>query len=284
MSDEKYTASEWSQMEGGHNVEKKSSPFQLINELTESRLFRNKKIASNVNVDDAAELAFVQLMMLNVFNKDYDFAPLAREYASRTSAMKNFDMFRTNGTDLYIALNRIMGKDQDYGNSKDSIAISRVKPNRQDIIRYLTHIGSSKSDSGFEKTMLLRFEKQFNVQDSLLKSMRRLVGDWENLNQNQKALVITRMSQYMRKKAMRSELTPALLKFQKRGNYIVNDKSAAKSKLKTLWDKPIVKAAAAVGAYYAAGKAGSALGKRLSSLDNGGKNLGKRYDKTSSTK
>ena len=283
MSDDKYTASEWAAMEGGHSVEKKPSKFQLINELTESRLFRNKKIASGVNVDDAAELAFVQLMMLNVFNKDYDFAPLAREYASRTAALKNFDTFRTNGTDLYIALNRLMGKDQDYSSDKDKIAMSRVNPKRQDVVRYLNHIGSSKSDSGFEKAMLLRFEKQFNVQDSLLKSMRRLVGDWDNLNQNQKALVVTRMSQYMRRKAMRSELTPALLKFQKRGNYIINDKDEAKSKLKSLWDKPIVKAAAAVGAYYAAGKLGTALGKKASTY-NSGRNLGKRYNKPSSTK
>jgi len=278
MSDEKYTASEWSQMEGGHNVEKKSSPFQLINELTESRLFRNKKIAGDVNLDDAAELAFVQLMMLNVFNKDYDFAPLAREYASRTSAFRNFDTFRTSGTDLYIALNRIMGKDQSFATDKDKIAASRLSPNRSDIIRYLEHIGSSKSNPDFEKRMLLRFEKQFNIQNSLLKSMRRLAADWDNLNQNQKALVVTRMSQYMRKKAFRSELTPALLKFQKRGNYVVNDKGDAKKKV---WDRPIVKAAAAVGAIYGAGKLGKYLSKSTYQTD---RNLGKRYPKTGSTK
>ena len=247
--------------------------LQLVNELTESRLFRNKKIAADVNVDDAAELAFVQLMMLNVFNKDYDFAPLAREYAQRTAVTKNFDTFRTNGTDLYIALNRLMGKDQSYDDKKDNIAIGRVNPNRQDVIRYLNHIGSSGTDAGFEKRMLLRFEKQFNVQDSLLKSMRRLVGDWDNLNQNQRALVVTRMAQYMRRKAMRSELTPALLKFQKRGNYIVNDKSDTKKKI---WDRPIVKAAAAVGAYYAAGAAGKALANRLSTYKRDGRS-GPRY-------
>jgi len=230
MSDEKYTASEWSQMEGGHNVEKKSSPFQLINELTESRLFRNKKIAGDVNLDDAAELAFVQLMMLNVFNKDYDFAPLAREYASRTSAFRNFDTFRTSGTDLYIALNRIMGKDQSFATDKDKIAASRLSPNRSDIIRYLEHIGSSKSNPDFEKRMLLRFEKQFNIQNSLLKSMRRLAADWDNLNQNQKALVVTRMSQYMRKKAFRSELTPALLNFRSVATMLLTIKAMQRRK------------------------------------------------------
>ena len=273
MSDEKYTASEWSQMEGGHNVEKKSSTFQLINELTESRLFRNKKTAGSVNIDDAAELAFVQLMMLNVFNKDYDFAPLAREYASRTMAFRNFDSFRTNGTDLYIALNRIMGKDQSNDSEKDQIAMGRIKPNRSDIIRYLDHISNSKSDPDFEKRMLLRFEKQFNVQDSLLKSMRRLSSDWDNLNQNQKALVVTRMSQYMRKKAMRSEITPALLKFQKRGNYVVNDKGDTKKKI---WDRPIVKAVAAVGAVYGASKLGSYLAKKSSDYEKSG-GINKKY-------
>ena len=252
--------------------------LQLVNELTESRLFRNKKIASNVNLDDAAELAFVQLMMLNIFNKDYDFAPLAKEYAGRTSAFRNFDTFRTSGTDLYIALNRIMGKDQSFDSSKDKIAASRLSPNRGDLIRYLEHIGNSKSNPDFEKRMLLRFEKQLNVQNSLLKSMRRLAADWDNLNQNQKALVVTRMSQYMRSKAFRSELTPALLKFQKRGNFVVNDKKDTKKKI---WDRPIVKAAAAVGAIYGAGKLGKYLSKSTYQTD---RNLGKRYPKTGSTK
>ena len=104
-----------------HTAENKEFNLQLVHELTESRLFRNKKVASTVNLDDAAELAFVQLMMLNIFNKDYDFSPLAREYAGRTVAYRNFDTFRTSGTDLYIALNRIMGKDQSYGTEKDLI-------------------------------------------------------------------------------------------------------------------------------------------------------------------
>ena len=125
-------------------------------------------------------------------------------------------------------------------------------------MRYLNHIGSSKTDASFEKTMLMRFERQMNIQDGMLKSLRRLSADWDNLNQNQRALVVTRMAQYMRKKAMRSELTPALLQFQKRGNYIVDDSKDTK---KSIWKNPIVKGAAAVGAIYGAGKLGKYLGK-----------------------
>lgn len=245
--------------------------LQLVNTFTESRLFRNKNITASVNIDDAAELAFVQLLMLNVFNKDYDFAPLASQYAQRTGAYTNFDYFRTSGTDLYIALNRLLGKDQAELNSKDKIAMSRIAIKKADVIRYLTHISVNKTDSGFEKTMLMRFERQLNVQDGMLKSLRRLVGDWDNLNQNQRSLVVTRMAQYMRKKANRSELTPALLKFQKRGNFIIDDKA---DKKKNIWDKPIVKAAVAIGAIYGAGKLGTELGKTSYQKN---RNLGRKF-------
>ena len=269
--DRKYTAKQWSEMEGGHEMSANESQYQLINTLTESRLFRNKNITSKVNIDDAAELAFVQLLMLNVFNKDYDFAPLASQYAQRTGAFTNFDYFRTSGTDLYIALNRIMGKEQGKLSDKDEIAMSRISIKKADVIRYLKNIGANKSDSSFEKAMLMRFERQLNVQDGMLKSLRRLAADWDNLNQNQRALVVTRMAQYMRKKAMRSELTPALLKFQKRGNYVVDDKKDTKKKI---WDRPIVKAAVAVGAIYGAGKIGTQLGKTSYQQD---RKLGRKF-------
>lgn len=245
--------------------------LQLVNTLTESRLFRNKKIADDVNVDDAAELVFVHMMMLNIMNKDYDFAPLAKQYAQRTAQFKNFDYFRTSGTDMYIALNRLMGKDQNLTGSKDKIAMSRINPKKADIVRFLNHIAASKSDPGLEQQLLLRFQGQLNVQDGMLKSMRRLVGDWDNLNQNQRALVVTRMVQYMRKKAPRSEMTPALMKLQKRGNYVVNDKKDTKKKV---WDSPIVKGAVAIGAIYGAGKLGKYLGKTSYQT---GRTLGRKF-------
>ena len=73
MSDKKYTASQWAKIYGGHEIDDDNdNSLQLVHELTESRLFRNKKIASEVNLDDAAEISFMYLMLLNIFNKDYD--------------------------------------------------------------------------------------------------------------------------------------------------------------------------------------------------------------------
>jgi hypothetical protein len=260
--DNKYTASQWAAIYGGHDPEQitDSMNLKLLNELSESKLFRTKNIAASVDLDDAANLAFMYLMILNIFNKDYDYSPLASQYASRSIAFRNFDTFRTSGTDLYISLNRLIGKDQKYVNDKDIIAKKRISPNKTDLIQYLTHIGNNKSNSGYEQKMLLRFQRQFNIQDSMLKSMRRLVGDWENLNQNQRALLVTRSVQFMRSKAPRSEMLKPLMSFQKRGNFIVNDRNDKKKKI---WNNPVVKAGAAIAGAYALTKGAEALGKRL---------------------
>jgi len=255
------------------------SKLKLVNTLSESRLFRTKKMTSDVNINDAADIVFVHFLILNIFNKDYDFAPLAGDIASRTMSYRNFDYFRTNGTDMYMALNRLMGKDGDKdADERDEIAKSRLMLQKPDILRFLTHYSNNRSDTSFEQRYLLRYQRNLNVQDGMLKSVRRLVGDWDNLSQNQRALVVTRLVQWMRRKARLAEIMPALLKLQKRGNYIVDD---SEDKKKKMWDKPIVKAAAGIGAIAAAGAAGRALGKRIGATTYSTKRgqLGRPFDR-----
>ena len=226
--------------------------LELVNTLSESRLFRTKKMANDVNVDDAADLVFCHFLVLNIFNKDYDFAPLASDVAKRTMVFRNFDYFRTNGTDMYMALNRLMGKDNDIGDDeKDAIFLSRMSLYKADILRFLLHYSNNRSDTSFEQRYLLRYQKNLNV------------GDWDNLSQNQRALVVTRLVQWFRRKARLAEIFPALLKLQKRGNYIHKDSTKASDAIKNIWDKPITKAATAAAGMYGAWKAGKALGNKL---------------------
>ena len=245
-------------------MEQYREKLQLVNSLSESRLFRTKKMANDVNIDDAADLVFCHFLVLNIFNKDYDFAPLASDVASRTMVYRNFDYFRTNGTDMYMALNRLMGKDNDIGDDeKDDIAKERLSLHKADILRFLLHYSNNRTDTSFESRYLLRYQKNLNVQDGMLKSVRRLVGDWDNLSQNQRALVVTRLVQYMRRKARLAEIFPALLKLQKRGNYYNKDSNTAKDTIKKIWDKPIVRAATGVAGMVGAWKAGKVLGNKL---------------------
>jgi hypothetical protein len=163
-----------------------------------------------------------------------------------------------------MALNRLMGKDNDIGDKeKDEIFLSRMSLYKADILRFLLHYSNNRSDTSFEQRYLLRYQKNLNVQDGMLKSVRRLVGDWDNLSQNQRALVVTRLVQWFRRKARLAEIFPALLKLQKRGNYIHKDSTKTSDAIKNVWDKPIVKAATAAAGMYGAWKAGKALGNKL---------------------
>ena len=40
--------------------------LKLVNTLSESRLFRTKKMANDVNIDDAADLVFCHFLVLNI--------------------------------------------------------------------------------------------------------------------------------------------------------------------------------------------------------------------------
>jgi len=233
--------------------------LQLINQLSESKMFRTPKIVNTVKVDDAAELAFMHLLILTVFNHSYDFAPLASEYAKRTIAYGNFNRFRTNGTDLYIMFNRLTGEDQEYDNEKDKIAIQRIRLNYPRMKRFLTSIARNETSSTIDRE-LYRFEKDLNIQDSMLKSIRRLVGDWEGLSHSQKSVLVTRMKQFMTQRAQLSDLTQPILKFQKNEKLAVDD---TKDRKKRVWNHPIVHAALAIAGPIAAYKVGSAIGKKM---------------------
>ena len=52
-------------------MEQYKGKLQLVNTLTESRLFRTKQNMNSLNVSDAGELTFAYLMQLNMMNKDY---------------------------------------------------------------------------------------------------------------------------------------------------------------------------------------------------------------------
>ena len=72
--------------------------------------------------------------------------------------------------------------------------------------RYLDLLADGNLRKEDAAVLLLRLEKQLNITDSKLKSIRRLAQDWPAINDMQRELVVTRMLQYYRKFAKRSEM------------------------------------------------------------------------------
>ena len=86
--------------------------LDFISELCESRLIRTKSLLKKFTARDIADLAFLYTCALVVMKNDFTFAPVASEYATKTlRAGATFPQFRVNGTDLYIMLQTLVGKD-----------------------------------------------------------------------------------------------------------------------------------------------------------------------------
>jgi hypothetical protein len=135
---------------------------------------------------------------------------------------------RLSGTDLYVSLNILADPKGYFGQSinqhpsEDEILSSKIRFNLPTIKRYLELLSDSSLRRDDAAVLLLRLEKQLVITDSKLKSMRRLAQDWEALDSMQKQLLVTRMLQFYKRIAKRSELAVFLEDMGKTKGYILS--------------------------------------------------------------
>lgn len=183
--------------------------------LVESRQYRAGGLG-RMNLRDVANFAFLDLIGLYILNSEYETASVAGTYSARTMGFRNFNKPRLIGTDLYVSLNIISNPDSAFSRAiatnpeSDAILRKKFKPHLPTIKRYLDLVSENDISSPDASVLLLRIEKQLNITDSTLRSIRRLAQEWPSINHMQRELVITRMMQYYHKFAKRSEIAEFL--------------------------------------------------------------------------
>jgi hypothetical protein len=202
---EKYTAKQWSEIQGGHTMsETPKKQYAFIGDLMESRMFRSKSKVEDTNAREMADFAMMNLLALYILSNEYDFAVAAQDYAKRTMMYGNFNSYRAGGTDLNIALTAVRNGMSGDG-AKDDLQNNKLRFNDVKIKAFLNTIKAGRPPVSVP-SFFLRMEKDLDIQNSNYRSIRRLAQDWPRLNKMQKQLVITRMMQFFRAKALRSEL------------------------------------------------------------------------------
>jgi hypothetical protein len=193
------------------------------------------------------------MITLYILYNDYNAAPIAQAYAQNTFKYRNFDQYRQSASDLYVALNQI--KTGAAKDSKASIQRSKVKLPEAKLRQFFTAISNGQPVPGV-KAFFMELERGLDIQNSNYRSVRRLAADWSNLTNGQKKLVVTRLLQFYRTKAIRSELYPVLKKYAASNNLeLANVDNAEKKGLGIA-----AKTAIATAGGYAAGRL---LGKWL---------------------
>lgn len=240
--------------------------------MVESRQYRNLSNVKSLNLRNVTDFAFMDLLTLFILSKEYETAPIAARYADKTMSFRNFAKARLSGTDLYVSLNilsdstSVFSKKISQNPEADAILRSKLSVKLPTIKRYLDLLADGKLTSDDAGILLLRLEKQFNITDSKLRSLRRLIQDWEGLNSMQRSLAVTRMLQFYKRFAKRSELAVFLEDLGKTKGYELHGPIDAelanlglggteKSARKHGFISSVAPAAALIGGYH--------LGKRL---------------------
>jgi len=222
--------------------------------LTEARMFKSRQGVSKYSARELADLIFAHCVALQVMNRESKYTAVAKTYAGRTLSYRNFDYFRSNGTDLYVMIHALFGKGSiiqfaDERNSK--VLVDRLKSDIMPFRDFLGHVSSSNANTNTEQRMLMRLQGALYVSNSKLRSMKRLAGDWENLKTREKRTLVSSLLTYFRTNCPKSSLTSYIQKLARERDFVDGDK------VKT--SKAMAVGAALAGAYlgYKLGRGGT---------------------------
>lgn len=226
--------------------------FEFIKELNEAKLFKNPTKLGNTSVGEMADSFFNAILGLQVL-KNTDPAA-AKKYAQQTLSYGNLNGWRSSGSDLHNMAHTLLNTRR----YSDKLDIDRVVtlPELQ-FKTYLKNIANSKNDRDFDRNFLLTLQQRLGVNNSGLKSARRLIGDWDKAYPEEQQLAATRVYMGMNKDLQQSDMYTPFARSVKRNNLLARNAEMPKSvKSGTpLWAKMAI-----------AGVAGYALGRKIASL------------------
>lgn len=238
--------------------------LDFIGDLNESSQYRTRDSFKSTNAREIANHAFLDMLTLWILYNEFDFAPIAVKYAAKTTMYGDFARYSQAGTDMYMAFYVLSSADADiiFGDGADQLLLDRIKIDVPRIKNVLTKIRHNNLQDSTMRPFLQDLERKLLISDSGYKSVRRLVQDWRNLNEQQRALAVTRLIQFYRTHARRSELFAFLQDYARTKKLeIRNAHNAEKPKSKTT--KTIAQAAALGAIGYAGFAAGRSIGRGL---------------------
>ena len=246
----KFTPMEKALMEGGHEVPaRKEEQYGFINSLGEARMFKTRQQISREGARGVADHLFVSLLSLYAMSSNYDYAPVAKEYAKQTTRRGNFNLPSPSGSDLYQTMHTLLKPEGLVGNAKDDLLMNKINVDQVKIKRFLKNLEQGNASQSQAQQFFYKLEKDLAIQDPKLRATRRLVQNWNSLSTQQQQLAATQIDRYYRMNGMRSDIRPLFTKFAKDNKLI-----AGASRMGRI-AKTVARKAGAFAIGYAAGKA-----------------------------
>ena len=252
MTENKYTARQWAEMYGGHEMTEEQKGLPFMQTLGEARMFRSKDQIKREGARNTSDHLFATLMSLYTMSQDYKYAPVAKEYARRTMQFGNFNNPSPSGSDLYQTMFTLKRGDDYFGKARDTMLMDKVRVDEPRIKRFLQQLRAGTVNTSQASQMFFKLERDLKVQDPKLKATRRLVQNWGNLSSQQQQLAGNQLNRYYKMFARRSDMAPLYANYAKDSGFVLD--KAKKSSIG-------IQVARKVGAFAA----GYAIGKAIPS-------------------
>lgn len=205
--------------------------LDFISELNESSQYRTVHSLKTTSARKIADHCFIDLISLWIIYNEYEYAPVAIEYARKTAMYGSFNKYRQSTTDLYLTSYILATEDISLttNTEKDRIFFERINISGDKIFQFVKKISRNSLNSTFLRHFLLEIENALKIENSNYRSIRRLSQNWGFLSEKQKSLIVTRILQFYKQNANKSELYNIMLDLSKEKGYIIGNASDAEN-------------------------------------------------------
>ena len=214
---DKYTAAQWAELEGGHEVTpSKEEPYSFLRDLHESRMTKDNGNAKKLTYTDCGERMYLTLLALETMRQYPDIQAYVRRYAKKTAGFELYKMYRIMGTDLYNFIYFLVGDSSAQDKLKDPDSAKRMRASTKlptsAINRYINAIAQGKQPVQVNN-LFQAIESALKVSNSDYKAIRRNLMNFARLTKAEKRLISTRLIFAVRAKLRSSDIIEDFEKF-----------------------------------------------------------------------
>lgn len=184
--------------------------YDFIGSLSESKAFPSQRHVERHTARELADLAHAMMCALRIMLAERTTREWARKYARRTAQNGDFKRWRSDATDLYVALYAVTQDDVDTKAGPDDRLLGDLPIDTTTIIRWLRNSGDDHPSTEVMRRIFVRLDAWLAITDSDRKAIRRKVLDWTSQDRAAKRQVISRLIQMLKSELPTAEMIPHL--------------------------------------------------------------------------
>lgn len=185
--------------------------FAFLNDLCESKLIPSRTSLKHWPINKLSELAYLYFLGLRILLSNPDEHTWADCYCKKAGKPNDFLEWRNSGNDLYAILHALSAnpdeEEAEFSPKQlDKIHISPV------LIRKWLRNPLQKEET---HKLFVRLDAMFHIDNSTMRSMRRIIMDWDDASHREREDVLVKLVQMIHSRApSNSEILPRLKKME----------------------------------------------------------------------